>query len=78
MLTPIFNAGLSVVAQLALSLFNKQAFQLGENVRLRLITHSEAVEMLEVKPTYGQFIRDYGPELVQQIMADGLNLRGTA
>lgn len=70
---PLHRKAAPILTQAALALFSKQACRLGANVRLRLITHREAVEMLEVKATYKQLVRARTLELVQQMMADGLN-----
>jgi hypothetical protein len=78
MLTPISDSTLRVVTQAALGLFEKQAHELCINVRLGLITRSEAVEILEVKATYNQIIWYCGPQRAEQIMAEHLNTKVTA
>ncbi len=62
-----------VLTRHALELFERQVHELCTNVRLRLITRKEAVEILEVKPTYHQIVRHCDPQRAEQIMAEHLD-----
>ncbi|MBR1140428.1 MULTISPECIES: hypothetical protein [Bradyrhizobium] len=73
MQTPIGDYIQWVVTRAALDLFEKQAHEACTNVRLGLITRSDAVEILQAKAAYDQIIQHFGPQRAEQIMAEHLN-----
>ncbi|WP_316237036.1 hypothetical protein [Bradyrhizobium sp. SZCCHNR1015] len=62
-----------VVTRSALGSFERQTRELCKKVRRRLITRSQAVEILRAKSTYDQIIRHCGPLRAEQIMEEHLN-----
>jgi aspartyl/asparaginyl-tRNA synthetase len=73
MLTPIFHFALEILTHPALGLFEKQAHELSESVKFRIVTRNEAIEMLEVKATYDQIVWHFGRQEAERIMAEHLN-----
>jgi hypothetical protein len=67
-----------VVANARIEAFEDQAYHFGELVQLGLISRGDAAEVLECCAIYNQLPFEYGQEQVQQIIANGLNLKVVA
>jgi hypothetical protein len=73
MLSLIFHPARRVLIKPALGLFEEQARELSEKVKLGLVTRNEAIEMLEVKTTYDEIVRHFGRQEAERIMARHLD-----
>lgn len=63
------------VANAKYEAFGEIAYDVGEMIKLGLITRVDGADLLQEIATYNQLPFEYGQDRIQRLMSDGLTLR---